>query len=100
MNFEKHVIPVISTAHIDLATNNALDLDAARWGAGANFAGCGYFLFLDEPQDYDGAPVPQCLIDIRNWLRAQEEAGTVDNCRWVRLDCDADTIDGLPTYDW
>lgn len=98
--FEKHTIPVISTAHIDLATNSLLDRNPAQFGAGASYEGCGYFLYLDEPQSYDGHEVPQCLLDIRDWLRKCEATGELDNCRWVRLDCDADSIEGLPTYNW
>ena len=89
-----HRIPEISTAHITQEVSERLDRNDNLWCSHANYEGCGHFIYLDEP--YDGVElVPQCLLDIRDWLKAH---GFTD--RWVRLDCDADTVPDLPVYDW
>lgn len=51
-------------------------------------------MYLDAIED-SGEDVPQCLLDIRYWLRAE---GHTD-C-WVRLDSAAAKIEALPFYDW
>jgi len=99
MALELHKIPVISTAHIDLATNNRLDHDGGPWCPCAAYHDVGYFLFLDDLEASD-EEVPQCLTAIRDWLRKLRAEGVVDDCCWVRLDCDAETVEELPTYDW
>lgn len=97
---ETHKIPVISTGHLTKDVAARLDHDAATWGAGASYHGCGYFLYLDEPAAPDGESVPQCLLDIRDWRMQLEKDGQLDNNRWVRLDWDAEKVDGLPVYEW
>lgn len=93
---ETLTIPVISTAHLtkevaQLLTDKGDEnphISCAAWQYG-------YFLYLDEPEIPEGGADIQCLIDIRDWLRRNR----FSDC-WVRLDCDADAVDGLPTYDW
>lgn len=100
MSLEVHAIPVISTAHITGQVAQQLQRNPYRWCAGAAFSDNGFFLFLDEPCADPHDTVPQCLLDIRDWRMSLEREGKLDNSRWVRLDCDADTVDDLPTYDW
>lgn len=92
-------MPVISTGHITLEVCRRLGAGAGQtrlWCPVAKYEDYGFFLYLDEPSDYTGTdPVPTCLMDIANWLKAQ---GFKD-C-WVRLDCDAAPVPGLPYYDW
>lgn len=100
MSLEIHKMPSISTGHL---TKEVADILTAQ-GDGNPWCPCatweyGYFLFLDEPEA-GLAPVPQCLLDIRDWLRKQEAAGLLDNSRWVRLDGDSDSVDEIPTYNW
>ena len=98
---EVHTIPVISSGHLTKEVAERLDQDAANWSGGANYQGCGFFLYLDEPSaSSDSEPVPQCLLDIRDWRRRLEKEGLLDNNHWVRLDCDAETVEGLPVYEW
>ena len=99
MSLEVHTIPVISTAHITREVAERLDSEHQNWCACSVYRDVGFFLYLDEPDGSD-EPVPQCLLDIRDWRMRLEREGKLDNSRWVRLDCDADTADGLPTYDW
>lgn len=89
-----HRIPEISTAHITEEVSNRLHKHDNPWCACAPYYDCGFFLYLDEPYGGD-EPVPQCLLDIRDWLVAH---GFTD--RWVRLDCDAEQMPDLPAYDW
>lgn len=99
MALETSVIPVISTGHLTEEVNKQLLGKHNPWSVHAILPGCGFFLFLDELAEAN-EPVPQCLKDIRDWLRLKETAGVVDNSRWVRLDSDANTVDELPFYDW
>lgn len=100
MSLEIHTIPVISTAHITREVAERLDSGHQQWCACAVYHDVGFFLYLDEPQPAEGDPVPQCLLDIRDWRMKLEREGKLDNSRWVRLDCDADPAECLPTYDW
>lgn len=94
MEIEIHRIPVISTAHITQEVSDRLDRNDNPWVACANYVGCGYFLYVEEP--YGGEePVPQCLLDICDWLTKHDFTD-----RWVRLDGDGDEADDLPVYDW
>ena len=97
---EVHNIPVISTSHLTKDVAARLDQDASTWCGGAGYQGCGYFLYLDEPSAPEAESVPQCLLDIRDWRMQLEKEGKLDNSRWVRLDWDADTVDGLRVYEW
>lgn len=99
MKIETHKIPVISTAHITQEVAARLDKDDCPWVALAVYQDCGYFLYLDEPSDLD-EPVPKCLMDIRDWRRKLEREGVLDNSCWVRLDCDAEKVNGLTSYPW
>lgn len=101
MAVEIHRIPFISTAHLtqDVADMFTQQGDDNPWCPCAGFE-YGYFLFLDALENDDTVETPRCLIDIRDWLSSQEEAGVVFNSRWVRLDRDAAPVPGLPTYDW
>lgn len=100
MSLEVHTIPVISTAHITREVADRLDSRRQQWCACATYPDVGFFLYLDEPYSPGGDPVPQCLLDILDWRMRLEREGKLDNSHWVRLDCDADLVDDLPTYDW
>lgn len=100
MNLEVHTIPMVSTCHITKEVADTLTAkgDDNPWVCCAQW-GYGYFLHLDDLESAP-EPVPQCLLDIRDWRMKLECEGKLDNSRWVRLDCDADPADDLPTYDW
>lgn len=99
MDLEIHTIPVISTGHITSEVNARLLEDQGPWGACAILPHSGFFMFLDEVEN-DDEPVPQCILDIRDWLHGLEAAGRLDRSRWIRLESDGQLVDGLPTYDW
>ncbi len=81
-------IPVISTAHIDEATDSIL------WHA--NYArdwfGVGWVI-LTHVTEYP-TEVPQCIQDIWKWAYKKGFHSA------VRLDPDAPIAERLPTYDW
>lgn len=92
---EVHEIPVISTSHLTEEVAKLLtELKGQNpWTPCATWE-YGYFLFLDRPEESD-EDVPQCLLDIRNWLKAKG----FESC-WVRLDGSADIQPDLPAYEW
>lgn len=100
MTIEIHHIPVISTGHLtqEVAERLTQERNENPWCVCAEWEH-GFFLYLDEPEA-GTEECPQCLLDIRNWLRRMETTSVIDNCRWVRLDTDADAADTLPFYDW
>lgn len=78
-------IPVISTKHMPKPSSLVL-----FEGPVATYPEGGFAYLPDDPM------IEAWTIPILAWLRdfVDEEAN------WVRFDCDADVIDGLPTYDW
>ena len=101
MGLEIHTIPSISLAHITQAVNDRFDKNDNPWCVHATYQGAGYFIYLDEPYCGNAAdPVPQCLLDIRDWRMSLEKQGILDNSLWVRVDTESDPVEGLPVYDW
>ena len=116
---ETHPIPVISISHLTREAAEYLTAhgDDNPWCVCATYQE-GFFLYLDELEAYDPEsvhpdlaaavgrpPMPRCLIDIRDFLckqglHAEENARPLGRSCWIRLDRDADPVDGLPTYDW
>ncbi|MGE8063935.1 hypothetical protein [Pseudomonas sp. NPDC089569] len=104
---EIHSLPVISTAHVTQEVADRLTKEGNNnpWCPCASWEH-GFFLHLDEleARESDDVTIPQCLIDIRDWLRAKDLRNTCGDSTtradWVRLDQDCDTVEGLPTYDW
>ena len=90
---ERQVIPVISTSHLSLNANLWLD----EWGSSHSALvlaqyDCGYFLKVLDDHEED-TTLHQSIRDIAAWAKR-------NNFIWVRLDQDADQVDGLTSYDW
>jgi len=88
-------VPVISTGHLSLKTNEILKRDshAVPW---CHCAGYQYGYWLSVPSDHDevsaDAPsAPDDLIDVLEWARQS-------GFEWVRLDALGDQVDVLPFY--
>jgi len=104
---EIHSLPVITTAHITQEVAALLTKEGNNnpWCPCASWEH-GFFLHLDELEvrASETVTIPQCLYDIRNWLRAKNlrtaHGNTTSRADWVRLDQDADVVEGLPAYDW
>jgi hypothetical protein len=83
----------LSTGHVSEATATLLN----KWSS-----------------DADGSPVVAYEKGVYGWLvsTAVIGAATPDDlkacidyaldrdCEWIMFDCDSDTVDALPTYDW
>jgi hypothetical protein len=92
---EKREILVLSTGHITKATAELLDgLPANQYpSTGGPYGDYGYFLYAyDADHEYDDT-MPDDLKAVLTFARAH-------GCVNVLLDCDADTVDGLPVFDW
>lgn len=84
-------VPVISTAHMP-SSDAIVDLIISKSAACAVYDDEGGFVCLpDDPMDE-----AQWTAPILTWLK--QNFG--DDSNWVRFDCDAQVIGGLPTYDW
>jgi hypothetical protein len=90
---QKITMPVISTAHLDEQTAAAMSAQGSKspWCTVVSWE-YGFFAYLEELVMTD---TPKCLVEVCEWLA---EEGYTD-C-WVRFDCDAAPVEGLPTYDW
>lgn len=87
-------VPTISTAHITLEDSEKLampdlfcDPDSNKWVMDLEY---GWLFNLAE------VPLDKFSDGMRITIRALIESGY----KFVRLDQDGDTIDGLPTFDW
>lgn len=99
---ELHTLPLISTSHITPEVAHTLSVlrEKNPWAAGAMWE-FGFFLHLDDLPE----GTPQCLIDIRDWLRSKNlpcwsGPTRVGSSPWIRIDRDGPEEVGLPIYDW
>lgn len=107
LQMESHTLPIISTAHLTQEVANVLSTEGNKnpWCICAAWE-YGFFVHLDdlEAREVDGLKIPQCLIDVRDWLRSKNlpciSQGVTTRADWVRIDCDADPVADLPVYDW
>jgi hypothetical protein len=47
----------------------------------------------ERSREYEADPVPEAVLAVQRAARALD-------CDWVMFDQDADTIDGLPVWEW
>jgi hypothetical protein len=80
---------VLSTTHLSPKTCNEW-LHSCPWAA---FEKGDYGWFVYVAEDTEGVDVP---LDLRSALHVARREG----CEWVMFDCDASTIDELPTFEW
>lgn len=88
---EKSLVLVISAAHVTAETGELFD-NTPQWGPARMTWVHGWMVWADtDAEDWsDDAP------ELLHVLRSAHAAGF----DWVRFDCDGDTIDGLPTWEW
>ena len=87
--FEKQSVAVISTAHLTPETANMLNEGSMNPTTAPTPTRYGW-LVITNIVDKATPPDLQKLLD---WARKQ-------GCLYLMLDCDADTVDALPQYDW
>jgi hypothetical protein len=82
---------VISTAHVTAETGALFD-NTPQWGPACMTWVHGWMVWADtDAEDWsEGAP------ELLHVLRSAHAAGF----DWVRFDCDADAVEGLPTWEW
>jgi transcriptional regulator with XRE-family HTH domain len=51
------------------------------------------FIMLKELDEQGGLEVPNDLLNVLHFAYKH-------GCTWVMFDCDADAVDGLPSYEW
>lgn len=94
MTLEFRKILVLSTSHVTEETKDLLDSDLPldQWPvSGGPYGDYGWFMYAHE--DPDDEKIPAELRVVFAFARA-------NGCDNVLFDCDADQVDGLPTYDW
>lgn len=86
-------VPVIATSHISRFTANVFEEkgDKNPWVTCASYEGGWLLWFGVDPYD---------ILDWPADLRALYRWATDGGYCWVRLDCDADTVPELQTFDW
>lgn len=88
-------VPVISSRHVTAECADWLDEvtgqpDSALCGFKGGY---GWILFVGEDPLGPDCPHVDVLNPIFTWAKFRGYS-------WVRLDADADTTQGVPTYDW
>lgn len=87
----------LSTYHISMNTKDWIDESLAGILPITIYEKSIYGWFILVPQIKEDA---DRLSQIPNDLRGIIEYALKQDCTWVMLDCDADTIPELPTFDW
>jgi hypothetical protein len=90
-NHEIQKVLVLSTAHITEQTNNALLSGEVR-NMVVTYAD-GYFIYAPASAVDMDDNMPGELKFLLGYARGL-------GCDWLRLDCDADTREDLPSWDW
>ena len=84
----------LSTAHITKDTNRLLANEPYADGIQLSVftkADFGYFIYVNDNLENRNIPG-----DLKVCLELAKENG----CKWLCLDCDGDTVEGLEEYDW
>lgn len=82
----------LSTQHICKNTATLLDNTLTTQIAAYQKKEFGWFIYVSSEEN-ENTDIPNDLSHIINFAR-------LNNCSWVMLDRDCDTIDQLPTFDW
>lgn len=82
---------VLSTAHITLAINNALEAGIVLPFRVQNHE-YGFIFFLTEESLHEDNPLPELIPIISYAIK--------NGCTMINLDRDADIVEELPTYEW
>lgn len=85
----------ISTAHISEKTNDILSKNVNNGSYPLIILDTEYGYFINVPYNLDELEreLPNDVISCLGFAQKHD-------CRWLMLDCDAEVIDELETYDW
>lgn len=93
-------MPVISTAHIKQETSAWLTNQKNRYIVAAKYPEGFFVSILDDMYDLGETELrityPEVPTELMNTLLWAHRKGYY----WVRLDCDGDIIEELPTFEW
>ncbi|MCL8382077.1 DUF5983 family protein [Xanthobacter aminoxidans] len=81
----------LSTEHMKPETAHNLDVTPiAEWSVAGGRTGHGYFIYA---HDEDDGSIPPDLWAVMCFARER-------GAEYILFDCDAATVEGLPTFDW
>lgn len=89
---EIYKMMVLSTGHISKETAKLLEEDKVGVVVYPKDE-YGWFIVVTDWNGIDADPVPD---DLAECLKIAEENG----CDWLCLDCDGETVENLPIYQW
>lgn len=87
---------VIGTGHVTEKSAAFLDtVPSEQWPClGGRYGEYGWFLYAHEENCGTGKDrIPDDIFAVMTWARKR-------GFEYVLVDCDADTVDDLPVYDW
>lgn len=93
---ETRRLVVLSTSHVSEATAKRFDeTKADEWPCvGGPYAYYGWFVYAHEENFGIGMDaIPDDLLAVMQWARRHR-------FEYILFDCDAETVDELPVYDW
>ncbi len=91
MKLEIEKTLVVSTGHIQYSTTKWMD-DEKNWHVSVDAYDYGWRVYIGSEFGPDRHIPPD--------LYALMKLAHNNGCKWLRLDCDADTIDGFQEFDW
>ena len=91
---EKHTMLALSTAHVTLETSNLMDNKNIKSVILYDKDNVGWFVYVPESCDFDA--LDDCPEELRKCLTFARD----NDFNWIMFDCDVDTIDELPSYEW
>ena len=94
---EKHNMLALSTGHVSRETAELMDDDNIDDVTLYNKSGYGWYVYIpDEGIDFDKLADGECPADLYRCMKYARDNG----CDWLMFDCDVETIDELPVYNW
>lgn len=86
------IVPVISTAHLPSRDLEYFETESLALISDSGETSIIYIGPADNVYEYAG-DFPS-IVKVAEWAHSAHP-----ECEWVRLDCDADTIEGLPQFE-
>ncbi len=94
---EKYNMLVLSTGHVSMETAELMDNNNISRVVLYNKGDYGWFVYIpDEGIDFDELEDGECPADLYRCMKYARDNG----CDWLMFDCDTETIDELPVYNW
>lgn len=99
MSLEIHKTLVLSTAHMTEADSQLLPY-ADEYGLVVyEMDEYGWMVYVNDEYLQAASP-PEALSDFSDGFMKAIKLAQDNECEWLRFDRDANTVDGLPEYEW